>query len=78
MEKNRLENDRMENDQNPHMIKMKGINKSYPLGNEMLPILKDINFTVDKGEFVAILGPSGSGKTTLMNIMCFRISLCRS
>ncbi len=35
----------------------------------MLPILRDMNFTVDPGEFVAILGPSGSGKTTLMNMI---------
>ena len=48
---------------------MKDINKGYMLGEEMLPILKDINFHVDKGEYVAILGPSGSGKTTLMNII---------
>lgn len=52
-----------------HIIEMKHINKGYMLGDEMLPILNDINFTVDKGEFVAILGPSGSGKTTLMNII---------
>ena len=39
------------------------------LGEEKLPILKDINFSVKKGEYVAILGPSGSGKTTLMNII---------
>ncbi len=39
------------------------------LGDEKLPILKDINFHVEKGEYVAILGPSGSGKTTLMNII---------
>lgn len=32
----------------------------------MLPILRDINFTVDPGEFVAILGPSGSGNTIVM------------
>jgi len=51
------------------MIRMKDINKGYMLGEEMLPILKDINFHVDKGEYVAILGPSGSGKTTLMNII---------
>ena len=51
------------------MITMKDINKGYMLGEEMLPILKDINFHVDKGEYVAILGPSGSGKTTLMNII---------
>ncbi len=51
------------------MITMKNINKGYMLGEEKLPILKDVNFHVDKGEFVAILGPSGSGKTTLMNII---------
>ena len=39
------------------------------LGEERLPILKDISFSVDKGEYVAILGPSGSGKTTFMNIV---------
>jgi len=51
------------------MITMRDINKGYMLGEERLPILKDINFHVDKGEYVAILGPSGSGKTTLMNII---------
>ena len=51
------------------MITMRGINKGYMLGEEKLPILKDINFSVQEGEYVAILGPSGSGKTTLMNII---------
>lgn len=51
------------------MITMKNINKGYLLGEEKLPILKNINFSVKKGEYVAILGPSGSGKTTLMNII---------
>lgn len=51
------------------MITMKNINKGYLLGEERLPILKDINFHVDEGEYVAILGPSGSGKTTLMNLI---------
>lgn len=51
------------------MIKMTNINKGYMLGEEKLPILKDINFSAKKGEYVAILGPSGSGKTTLMNII---------
>ena len=48
---------------------MKHINKGYILGEEKLPILKDISFSVEKGEYVAILGPSGSGKTTLMNMI---------
>ena len=52
-----------------NMIRMSNINKGYMLGEEKLPILKDISFHVDKGEYVAILGPSGSGKTTLMNII---------
>ena len=52
-----------------NMITMKHINKGYILGEEKLPILKDISFSVEKGEYVAILGPSGSGKTTLMNMI---------
>ena len=51
------------------MIDMRGINKGYMLGDERLPILKNVNFSVEKGEYVAILGPSGSGKTTFMNII---------
>ena len=51
------------------IIDMKQINKGYMLGSERVPVLKDVDFQVEKGEFVAILGPSGSGKTTLMNII---------
>ena len=51
------------------MIEMRGINKGYMLGEERLPILKNVDFSVAKGEYVAILGPSGSGKTTFMNII---------
>lgn len=51
------------------MITIKNVNKGYMLGEEKLPILKNVCFHVDKGEYVAILGPSGSGKTTLMNII---------
>jgi putative ABC transport system ATP-binding protein len=53
----------------PDIIEIKHVNKGYMLGDEKVPVLKDINFNVKKGEFVAILGPSGSGKTTLMNII---------
>ena len=48
---------------------MRQINKGYMLGMDKVPVLKNVDFLVEKGEFVAILGPSGSGKTTLMNIM---------
>ena len=51
------------------MIKMNQINKGYMLGDEKVPVLKDIDFSVKKGEYTAILGPSGSGKTTLMNMI---------
>ncbi|MEH7163160.1 ABC transporter ATP-binding protein [Priestia megaterium] len=51
------------------MIELVNIHKSYHLGKEEVPILKDINLKIYDGEFVAIMGPSGSGKTTLMNII---------
>lgn len=51
------------------MIQMNNINKGYLLGEEKVPVLKNVEFRVDKGEYVAVLGPSGSGKTTLMNII---------
>ena len=50
-------------------IEIKHVNKGYMLGEEKVPVLRDINFEVEEGEFVALLGPSGSGKTTLMNII---------
>lgn len=51
------------------MIEIKNISKSFKMGNETLEVLKDINLTIDRGDFVAIMGPSGSGKSTLMNIL---------
>lgn len=51
------------------MIELKNINKSFALGDEIVKALDNINFSVKKGEFVAIIGPSGSGKSTMMNIL---------
>ena len=52
------------------MIKLKNISKSYQRpGEGELKVLKDVDFEVANGEFVAIVGPSGSGKSTLMNIL---------
>ena len=51
------------------MIDLKHIYKSYPIGDEELQVLHDINLHIKKNEFVSILGPSGSGKSTLMNII---------
>ncbi len=52
-----------------NVVQLEKINKSYPLGQEKVHVLKDITFAVDKGDYVAILGASGSGKSTLMNII---------
>ena len=51
------------------MIELKNINKSFYLGGETIKALDNINFKVEKGEFVSIIGLSGSGKSTLMNIL---------
>lgn len=51
------------------MIRIEGISKIYDTGKIQVTALKDINFTVEAGEFVSIIGASGSGKSTLMNII---------
>ncbi|MCI6153044.1 MAG: ABC transporter ATP-binding protein [Fusobacterium perfoetens] len=51
------------------MIQINNINKYYINGENKLHALKNINFNIKKGEFVAIMGSSGSGKSTMMNIL---------
>jgi len=51
------------------LIECKNISKIYKNDSVSTVALKNISFTVDKGEFVAIIGPSGSGKSTLMHIL---------
>jgi len=51
------------------LVELKQIKKSFMLGKEEVEILHGIDFTVEKGEFVAMMGPSGSGKSTTMNIL---------
>ncbi len=52
------------------VIEVKHLYKTYFMeGGNSQEVLKDINFTINEGEFVAIMGPSGSGKSTLMNIL---------
>ena len=51
------------------MIRMKGITQTFHLEEIDLPVLKQIDLSIDDGEYVAIMGTSGSGKSTLMNII---------
>lgn len=50
------------------ILEIKNVSKKYNSGNHSLTVLKDINFSIAKGETVAITGPSGSGKTTLLGL----------
>ena len=52
------------------LIRAVALEKDYPsAGGGVVPVLKDINFAIGDGEFVAIMGHSGSGKSTLMNVL---------
>ncbi|MEK6266225.1 MAG: ABC transporter ATP-binding protein [Clostridium sp.] len=51
------------------MIMMTNIEKIYKMGNSNFKAIENVNLTIAKGEYVAIVGPSGAGKSTLMNII---------
>jgi len=51
------------------IVKLEKINKNYKQGKLEINALRDINLSINKGQFLAIAGPSGSGKTTLLNII---------
>lgn len=52
-----------------NILVVDNVSKIYGFGNNKFKALKNISFTVNKGEFIGIMGPSGSGKTTLLNII---------
>ncbi|NCU44265.1 ABC transporter ATP-binding protein [Candidatus Falkowbacteria bacterium] len=51
------------------LIELRQLGKSYQSGDLATDALVDINFTINRGEFISIMGPSGSGKSTLMHIL---------
>ena len=51
------------------LLEMRDICKDYPQGKDVVKILKNVDLTIDEGDYLAIMGPSGSGKTTLMNLI---------
>src|SRR5438477_249124 len=53
------------------LIEIKNLKKNYVNEDVVTPVLHDVSFSIEEGEFVAIMGPSGSGKSTLMHIMSF-------
>jgi putative ABC transport system ATP-binding protein len=51
------------------LVRIADVHKFYSRGSERVDVLKGVNFTIPKGDFLALMGPSGSGKTTLLNLM---------
>ncbi|MDN3595051.1 ABC transporter ATP-binding protein [Zunongwangia endophytica] len=51
------------------VIEIRNIIRNFPLGQEIVKVLKGIDLDIDRGEYVAFMGPSGSGKSTLMNLL---------
>jgi putative ABC transport system ATP-binding protein len=58
-----------ETNTNHHVVQVKDVTKSFPVGDGEITILKGISFEVRTGEFVSIVGPSGNGKSTLLNMI---------
>lgn len=50
-------------------VSLQHVNKSFGVGNTYLPVLKDINLDIRRGELLLLVGPSGCGKTTLLSVM---------
>ncbi|WP_010228587.1 ABC transporter ATP-binding protein [Gillisia marina] len=52
-----------------NVIEIRSITRDFPLGQEIIKVLKGIDLDIERGEYVAFMGPSGSGKSTLMNLL---------
>jgi putative ABC transport system ATP-binding protein len=51
------------------LVEIEHLSKSYVRGEQVVPVLTDINLVIREGDFVAMMGPSGSGKSTLLNLV---------
>jgi putative ABC transport system ATP-binding protein len=51
------------------IVTVENVSKDYMLGKTVVPALRDVSLSVERGEFLSIAGPSGSGKTTLLNLI---------
>jgi putative ABC transport system ATP-binding protein len=51
------------------LVTLKGVSKSYTRGKQTVEVLKNLDLTIERGDFFALMGPSGSGKTTLLNLI---------
>ncbi len=51
------------------IIKLENISKSYSQGDTVIPVIENLNMTIQEGKFISVIGPSGSGKSTLLNVI---------
>ena len=51
------------------IIRLENISKSYSQGNTVIPVIENLNVTIQEGKFISVIGPSGSGKSTLLNVI---------
>jgi putative ABC transport system ATP-binding protein len=56
-------------DASPPLVLLRGVSKYYERGDQIIPVLVDIDLEVAAGDYVALMGPSGSGKSTLLNLI---------
>ena len=52
-----------------NLVTISGLEKTFKRGSERIDVLRGVNMTIPRGEFLALMGPSGSGKTTLLNLL---------
>lgn len=51
------------------LVRLTGVSRTYKRGKVAVEVLRELDLTIDKGDFLALMGPSGSGKTTLLNLI---------